>query len=569
MTATDTDRQTYFEQMPIGRIHPDPINPRTHFDIDDDFIASIRPGLIQPIVVRPDRNLPTLDGEPGSFSIIAGHRRYLAAQACEHPTVRVIVRYDLEDDDATVLEQMIVENSQRKSLTALEEAEAYQQLIALGRTQRSIENVVGRAQGTISKRLQLLKLPERAKALLEHDKISTATAIQMGALVKHNDRLARVLDFATRDGIDDHDVRNKIDIELTKIKNDASHTKRVKALVARGLEVLDTKDTKFDRVAWRVSSEDDATAFDDVGNNFIQFYRPRVDPAAADTTSDDSPDDDEEERSYQVEQERLAAAKEVRDDLVTNLLGDGYPGDDQAFQYVARMRVEQVIDDTDAEIVLNLLGIEITDDDEDDTSDEDPANVALLAVDPIRAAFASALLNGEQACRYMHNWAAAERRHYLRLLQDNGYELQTAEERALFGDTTPNVDPVEEVDLTGAVNTPDVTDLVTNLENSLERAHEARDAHDTNAEVNAAPAGTDDNRPSEPVNGGLLTEGAATSAPWKGYDDHTPGLIRNTIRSKSMTAERLRQVVEYERDHAARADVISFTLARLEELDNA
>ena len=138
--------------LPIGSLTPHPDQPRRHFDSDllDELAGSIAArGLIQPIVVRPRGN---------SFQIVAGERRWRAAQRAELKEVPVVVR---ELDDAETLEIALVENIQRQDLNAIEEAQAYQKLSQeFGHTQEALARIVHKSRSHIANLLRLLDLPD-------------------------------------------------------------------------------------------------------------------------------------------------------------------------------------------------------------------------------------------------------------------------------------------------------------------------------------------------------------------------------------------------------------------------
>ncbi len=141
--------------LPVSSLAPHPEQPRRHFDEDalDELAKSIAMrGLIQPIVVRPHGK---------EFQIVAGERRWRAAQRARLHEVPVIVR-DL--DEAETLEIAIVENIQREDLNAIEEAEAYSKLIGeFGHTQEALAKVVHKSRSHIANLLRLLDLPHSVR----------------------------------------------------------------------------------------------------------------------------------------------------------------------------------------------------------------------------------------------------------------------------------------------------------------------------------------------------------------------------------------------------------------------
>lgn len=151
----ETMRSRNQKTVPIEFLKPNPRNPRKAFADDDldDLTSSIKAkGIIQPILVR---NSP---GLPGVYEIIAGERRWRAAQKAGLHDVPVLV---IDADDRTSLEIAIVENVQRADLNAIEEAMGYDNLISeFGYTQSELASTVGKSRSHVANTLRLLKLPE-------------------------------------------------------------------------------------------------------------------------------------------------------------------------------------------------------------------------------------------------------------------------------------------------------------------------------------------------------------------------------------------------------------------------
>jgi len=158
-------------KVAIEFLRPNPRNPRRNFAEPelDELAASMRErGIIQPIVVRPVR------GAADSYEIIAGERRWRAAQRAGLHTVP-IVQLDVNDGEA--LELAIIENVQRTDLNALEEAMGYQSLADEYRhSQDAIAKIVGKSRSHVANTLRLLKLPEPVKAYIAAGKISAGHA---------------------------------------------------------------------------------------------------------------------------------------------------------------------------------------------------------------------------------------------------------------------------------------------------------------------------------------------------------------------------------------------------------
>ena len=166
--VTGETRNANIHMLPVASIEPHPGQPRRHFDDDalDELAASITArGLIQPIVVRPHGH---------RYQIVAGERRWRAAQRAQIHEVPVIVR---EFDDIETLEVAIVENIQRQDLNAIEEAEAYKRLIdEFGHTQEALGKLVHKSRSHVANLLRLLDLPAAVRSLLATGELSMGHA---------------------------------------------------------------------------------------------------------------------------------------------------------------------------------------------------------------------------------------------------------------------------------------------------------------------------------------------------------------------------------------------------------
>ena len=145
-----------FAELPLDRITPNPLQPRTHFDPEAlaELVLSIREvGLLQPVVVREIS--PDADGP--RFELVMGERRWRASQEAGTGTIPAIVR-DTSDDD--MLRDALLENLHRSQLNPLEEAAAYQQLLhEFGATHEELAARIGRSRPQISNTIRLLQLP--------------------------------------------------------------------------------------------------------------------------------------------------------------------------------------------------------------------------------------------------------------------------------------------------------------------------------------------------------------------------------------------------------------------------
>ncbi len=174
-TPVTADRMT-----PIEFVSRNPRNPRRHFDetVLQELAGSIRQhGIVQPIVVRTIAS--------GRYEIIAGERRWRAAQLAGLVEIPVIIR---DVDDRTALELAIVENVQRADLNPLEEAMGYDQLIEdHGYTQNDLGEIIGKSRSHVANSLRLLKLPEPVRDMLADGSLSAGHA---RALVSTSDPTA-------------------------------------------------------------------------------------------------------------------------------------------------------------------------------------------------------------------------------------------------------------------------------------------------------------------------------------------------------------------------------------------
>jgi ParB family transcriptional regulator, chromosome partitioning protein len=165
-----TDRRE-LRRIPIDRIEPNPDQPRRAFDEDGlaDLAASIREkGVLQPLVVRPH---PT---SVEHFEIVAGERRWRAAQLAQQHDLPAIVR---DFDDGEVIEVAIIENVQRTNLNAVEEAAGYRQLIdRFGHTQERVAEALGKSRSHIANLLRLLNLPAEVQAMIADGRLSAGHA---------------------------------------------------------------------------------------------------------------------------------------------------------------------------------------------------------------------------------------------------------------------------------------------------------------------------------------------------------------------------------------------------------
>src|SRR3954469_1132054 len=153
-------------RVAVELIRPNPNNPRRHFSDEelDELAASIKErGIIQPVVVRPVR------GAADSFEIIAGERRWRAAQRAELHDVPVVT---IEATDDEALQLAIIENVQRSDLNAIEEAAGYQALAHdHAHSHNDIARMVGKSRAHVTNTLRLLQLSASVQAYIRSGKL--------------------------------------------------------------------------------------------------------------------------------------------------------------------------------------------------------------------------------------------------------------------------------------------------------------------------------------------------------------------------------------------------------------
>jgi len=167
--SSDTGTRRADQIVPIEKISANPDQPRQTFDDTElkDLANSIREkGVIQPLIVRPMGD--------GDYQIVAGERRWRAAQLAQLHELPVLVR---ELDDTEVLEIAIIENIQRADLNPLEEALGYRQLMdRFGHTQEKLAEALGKSRSHIANLLRLLNLPSSVQEFLRKGELSSGHA---------------------------------------------------------------------------------------------------------------------------------------------------------------------------------------------------------------------------------------------------------------------------------------------------------------------------------------------------------------------------------------------------------
>jgi len=187
--TAELDKLRQTRTLPVERMAPGPFQPRRRFGEDElnELAESIREqGLLQPILVRRDP-----DSE--NYQIIAGERRWRAAQLAQVHEVPVLVR---EFDDRTAMEISLVENVQRQDLSPLEEAQGYRRLAEdYGHAQDAIARAVGKSRSHVANMMRLLQLPDEVCALIDDGQL---TAGHARALLGAEDPAALAREVVTR-----------------------------------------------------------------------------------------------------------------------------------------------------------------------------------------------------------------------------------------------------------------------------------------------------------------------------------------------------------------------------------
>jgi ParB family chromosome partitioning protein len=178
----DTSGKPTFSMCGIEELSPNRFQPRKVFDGDEEknLVASIKKnGIIQPIIVRKSDS---------GYEIIAGERRWRAAQAAGMKDVPIIIR---DAEDIEIAELSLIENIQREELNPIEEAEAYQTLAGKFRlSQEEISSRVGKDRTTIANFIRLLRLPPEAKDALSRKTISTGHGRSLLSLDSKDQQIA-------------------------------------------------------------------------------------------------------------------------------------------------------------------------------------------------------------------------------------------------------------------------------------------------------------------------------------------------------------------------------------------
>jgi ParB family chromosome partitioning protein len=176
-------------EIDVDLIEPNEVQPRTHLDDSrlEDLTRSIKAhGIIQPIIVR---RVETSAHGSQRYQIIAGERRWRAAQLAGLTKVPVVVKDIGTGERKRLLEMALIENIQREDLNPIEEAQAYQRLVSeFGMRHDDIATAVGKDRSTVANSLRLLKLPDEVRAEVAAGHLSTGHARALVGLASEADQ---------------------------------------------------------------------------------------------------------------------------------------------------------------------------------------------------------------------------------------------------------------------------------------------------------------------------------------------------------------------------------------------
>ena len=220
----ETKVEVLKNELPIADLIPNKYQPRKIFEetsLEDLTNSIIERGIIQPIIVRKSTN------DKSKFEIIAGERRWLAAQKAGLHNVPVVIT---EADDLKSLEFAIVENVQRHDLNPLEEAQGYKRLIdEFSYDQEKVSKFIGKSRSHITNSLRLLTLPDEVIHLIEQRKISAGHAKILVGLDNANFVAHKIVekklsvrqseDFVKIFKITKYEIKNKKDINIRDLEN--------------------------------------------------------------------------------------------------------------------------------------------------------------------------------------------------------------------------------------------------------------------------------------------------------------------------------------------------------------
>ena len=193
--------------LPLSAIEPDPNQPRTAIGDLEDLVASIRDkGILEPILVRRSPGAPV--EEPAVYRIISGERRYRAAIQAGLFEVPVI---EMEVGDEEALEIALIENLQRKDLTAFEEGDGYRALAERhGYTHEQVAAAVGKSRSAVTESLSLLQMPSRVRETAQALGVTSKSVLLEVAKAGEEREMLQTLERISSQGLTRDDLRQRV-----------------------------------------------------------------------------------------------------------------------------------------------------------------------------------------------------------------------------------------------------------------------------------------------------------------------------------------------------------------------
>ncbi len=231
----DSSKKINTNKISIKDINRNKLQPRKYFDKSalQELTDSIKEqGVIQPIVVRPDKN------SEGKYEIVAGERRWLASQNAGLHEVPVVI---LDIDDVKSLEFAIVENVQRQDLNAIEEARGYQKLVDdFNYNQEKLSQFIGKSRSYIANSLRLLSLPVEVLLMVEQGNLSAGHARTLIGL-NNSAEIAKKI------------IQKKLSVRQAEILARQFRNKKFKLISKKDPNILDLQKSLEEKVGLIVS----------------------------------------------------------------------------------------------------------------------------------------------------------------------------------------------------------------------------------------------------------------------------------------------------------------------------
>ena len=231
----DTSKKISANKILIKDINRNRLQPRKYFDKSslEDLTNSIKEqGVIQPIVVRPDKS------SEGKYEIVAGERRWLASQNAGLHEVPVVI---LDIDDVKSLEFAIVENVQRQDLNPIEEAKGYQKLVDdFNYNQEKLSQFIGKSRSYIANSLRLLSLPVEVLLMVEQGNLSAGHARTLIGL-NNSAEIAKKI------------IQKKLSVRQAEILARQFRNKKFKLISKKDPNILDLQKSLEEKVGLIVS----------------------------------------------------------------------------------------------------------------------------------------------------------------------------------------------------------------------------------------------------------------------------------------------------------------------------